>query len=511
MSTRFHLWLNAFTCEICWRMLFCCVLWPAAGHLLHSPVSLLWLVPVAALLALWEFSSLLQVFAWGVGPLRAVRQGLRTMGSLFAQGSWKCLICLLSLLPLLFAGTLPVMNLGMQSMVTGQALRGLTALSLLYLLTAVILAWPGLTFLPGALQYWKTGERRGTGKLNPLAAFVLALVLALFQAAGAFGLKTATDLLYTSSWLPRSLDWLTVPVLQVLIGSLPPLAATGMLCAGTLGLAHSIRKSHSSVFLAALTSVLVCLCVVWPAVSLADHRAQVHPVTVAHRGYARDATENTVESFQAAVQAGARVAELDVYQSRDGQLYVSHDQNLVRVTGTSLDVEQASAGEISRLKTDKGQRIPTLQEVLDYAKESGLHLVIEIKSTSRAEETAAKAAREIRETGISSQCAIAGFRHSVLAAARQVDPSLSTVLLLSFAISDVTSLADVDIYSVQADAITPEMIRQVHQAGKRIYAWTVNDRHRMDVLLAMGVDGITTDDAPASVAAIAAYEKRMQA
>lgn len=62
----------------------------------------------------------------------------------------------------------------------------------------------------------------------------------------------------------------------------------------------------------------------------------MHPVTVAHRGYARDATENTVESFQAAVQAGARVAELDVYQSRDGQLYVSHDQNLVRVTGTSL-------------------------------------------------------------------------------------------------------------------------------------------------------------------------------
>jgi len=53
------------------------------------------------------------------------------------------------------------------------------------------------------------------------------------------------------------------------------------------------------------------------------------------------------------------------------------------------------------------------------------------------------------------------------------------------------------------------MIAQVHQAGKRIYAWTVNDPRQMEVLLAMGVDGLTTDDTPAAVQAIADYEERV--
>ncbi|WP_304890303.1 glycerophosphodiester phosphodiesterase, partial [Faecalibaculum rodentium] len=272
---------------------------------------------------------------------------------------------------------------------------------------------------------------------------------------------------------------------------------------------RTVQRSPAAAVLGVAVSIVICLSVAWPDRPLMDRDAGIKPVVVAHRGYAHGVTENTLESFRAAREAGAGVAELDVYQSADGSLYVSHDQSLERVTGTALDLEQALAQEIKALRTKDGQAVPALKDVLTYAKESDLHLVIEIKSTSRAVDTARKTAELIREMGMGEQCSIAGFRHSVLAAAREVDPSMGTELLLNFAISDVTSLADVDIYSVQAGAITPEMIAQVHQAGKRIYAWTVNDPRQMEVLLAMGVDGLTTDDTPAAVQAIADYEERV--
>lgn len=510
MSSRFRIWLSAFTYELGWRMLSCFVLWPAVRAALHLAWSTPLMILAVTWLALWEFAGLFLIFARGLAPHCALYRGLQTAISLLKPKSLKYLGFLILLLPLLFAGTLPLLGQGIQSAFMGNAGRGLAALTLLYMLVAMLLAWPGLTFIPSVARFLKTGKIPDTSRqINPLAAFVIAFLLAAAQMAAGLLLRVGTESLYTAPASVTSLNWLLLPVLQILVTALPLTLCIGLLTSGTVGLSDRTQPTRSAAILAAGTSVILCISLAWPSRSLSDLDAGVKPVVVAHRGYAHGVTENTLESFRQASQAGARVAELDVYQNPEGELFVSHDQNLERVTGTNLDIEQASSEEIRSLKTRDGLAIPTLKQVLEYAKESGLHLVIEIKSTSKAVDTARKAAREIRDMGMGSQCAIAGFRHSVLAAARQVDPSISTELLLNFAISDVTSLEDVDIYSVQADAITPEMISQVHGRGKRIYAWTVNSPHQMDVLLGMGVDGLTTDDTPAAVQAIAEYEKRI--
>lgn len=510
MSSRFSLWLHAYTYELGWRALSCLVFWPLARRMIHQLPGMLFVALAAVFLGLWELTGLFTLFAKGYSPLQSLIRGLKVCGTLMKPRSWKWPGAAILLMPLLFAGTIPLLGQGLQSALLGNGTRGMGALVLLYLLVSVLLAWPALISLPGLAAFLEKGcPDPGRRHLNPLAAFVIALVLAVLETAVALLVRTGCEILYTAPPAVTAVNWLLLPAWQISSMALPVLLGSGMLAAGTLGLSRTVQRSPAAAVLGVAVSIVICLSVAWPDRPLMDRDAGIKPVVVAHRGYAHGVTENTLESFRAAHEAGAGVAELDVYQSADGSLYVSHDQSLERVTGTALDLEQALAQEIKALRTKDGQAVPALKDVLTYAKESDLHLVIEIKSTSRAVDTARKTAELIREIGMGEQCSIAGFRHSVLAAAREVDPSMGTELLLNFAISDVTSLADVDIYSVQAGAITPEMIAQVHQAGKRIYAWTVNDPRQMEVLLAMGVDGLTTDDTPAAVQAIADYEERV--
>ncbi len=547
---------------------------PLARRMIHQLPGMLFVALAAVFLGLWELTGLFTLFAKGYSPLQSLIRVLKVCGTLMDPRSWKWPGAAMLLMPLLFAGTIPLLGQGLQSALLGNGNRGIGALVLLYLLVSVVLlAWPALVALPGLAAFLEKGRPDpGRRHLNPLAAFVIALVLAVLETAVALLVRTGCEILYTAPPAVTAVNWLLLPAWQISSMALPVLLGSGMLAAGTLGLSRTlgsgmlaagtlglsrtVQRSPAAAVLGVAVSIVICLSVAWPDRPLMDRDAGIKPVVVAHRGYAHGVTENTLESFRAAHEAGAGVAELDVYQSADGGLYVSHDQSLERVTGTPLDLEQASAQEIKALRTKDGQAVPALKDVLTYAKESDLHLVIEIKSTSRAVDTARKTAELIRETGMGEQCSIAGFRHSVLAAAREVDPSMGTELLLNFAISDVTSLADVDIYSVQAGAITgfrhsvlaaarevdpsmgtelllnfaisdvtsladvdiysvqagaitSEMIAQVHQAGKRIYAWTVNDPRQMEVLLAMGVDGLTTDDTPAAVQAIADYEERV--
>ena len=305
------------------------------------------------------------------------------------------------LMPLLFAGTIPLLGQGLQSALLGNGTRGIGALVLLYLLVSVLLAWPALVALPGLAAFLEKGcPDPGRRHLNPLAAFVIALVLAVLETAVALLVRTGCEILYTAPPAVTAVNWLLLPAWQISSMALPVLLGSGMLAAGTLGLSRTVQRSPAAAVLGVAVSIVICLSVAWPDRPLMDRDAGIKPVVVAHRGYAHGVTENTLESFRAAREAGAGVAELDVYQSADGSLYVSHDQSLERVTGTALDLEQALAQEIKALRTKDGQAVPALKDVLTYAKESDLHLVIEIKSTSRAVDTARKTAELIREIGM---------------------------------------------------------------------------------------------------------------
>lgn len=507
MRIRLHILFSALTYELCWRVLLNYGFWPLVSRFSGQPWLLILLAAVGILLALWEFCGLFAIFSRGLSPWQGLTTGVGRLLTCFHPANAGGLFRILLLLPVMVLGTLPILEQGIRSAILVSPLRGLAALALLLLLVCVLLAWPGLYQAPSLADWlqkggsWKEALTRRR-PLNPLAAFIIALLFALIQVGCCALIWAVSAHLYTNTTLSSTLVWFLLPVTRLLVCALPLTITTGVFAWGTLGTPKKISRSHPERFLALVCAGILCLCFSFPADGPADLQAAVKPVAVAHRGYADHVTENTIESFEKARQAGGQIVELDVYQNPEGILYISHDQNLNRVTGTSLDLETASSREIETLKTRDGQKIPTLEDTLAYAKDTGMDLMIEVKSTSKALDTAKKAAKMVREAGLGSQCFIAGFRHSTLEAVREVDPEIRTVMLLDFSLSDIELLEGVDIYSVEAGSITPDMIRQAHAAGKRIYAWTVNSRSQMDALLGMGVDGIVTDNIPEALKAL---------
>jgi glycerophosphoryl diester phosphodiesterase len=113
----------------------------------------------------------------------------------------------------------------------------------------------------------------------------------------------------------------------------------------------------------------------WP-LSLAD----VQPLAIAHRGASAHAPENSLSAFRVAADLSSELWELDVHLSSDGVCVVSHDDDLMRMTGQHVHIAQATWSEISKLKMPEEERIPRLEEVIALAKQTGCGLYIELKA-----------------------------------------------------------------------------------------------------------------------------------
>ncbi len=99
---------------------------------------------------------------------------------------------------------------------------------------------------------------------------------------------------------------------------------------------------------------------------------------VGHRGAAGYEPENTLLSFQKAIEIGVDWIELDVHRSSDGHLMVIHDDTVDRTTRGHGKVSEMTLAELKKLDAGKGQKIPTLQEAIDFMK-GKVRVIIEIK------------------------------------------------------------------------------------------------------------------------------------
>lgn len=118
----------------------------------------------------------------------------------------------------------------------------------------------------------------------------------------------------------------------------------------------------------------------------------------AHRGlHDHHLPENSLAAFRRAVECGFG-AELDVHLMQDGQLAVIHDSSLLRTAGADVYIEDLTAEELNHYPLEGTQeRIPLLQDVLPLFAESGLPLIIELKSArGNSEQLAAAVSRLLK-------------------------------------------------------------------------------------------------------------------
>jgi len=226
------------------------------------------------------------------------------------------------------------------------------------------------------------------------------------------------------------------------------------------------------------------------------------PWVIAHRGASAVAPENTMSAFRRAVEMGAECIETDLHLSRDGRLVIHHDTTLNRTTSGDGLVKNYTFKELRELdagtwfsKDFAGERLPTIEELLDYAGQADLSLFLEIKGGAGygVERAVISALRGRKE---SKAAVVLCFDASVLDRIHQLDRLLMTGLLFETGGEDMVREA-VRVGARQigprGDCVTPELIADAHRRGLKMITWTINEAAQMRALAAIGVDGIITN------------------
>lgn len=221
----------------------------------------------------------------------------------------------------------------------------------------------------------------------------------------------------------------------------------------------------------------------------------------AHRGASKLYPENTMSAFRGAKELGADWIELDVQQTKDCQIVVSHDTNLKRVTDVNKNIIDLNYDEICKLDAGsffsdefKGEKIPLLEDVLKFAKENKIRLNIELKPIGKEIDFEKQVIELIKKYNFENMCVITSQTYSVLENTKKIDSNIKTVYVMSIAIGNITDLEYADAFSVEASNVTDSLVSQVHNEGKELLVWTVNTEESINEMINMNVDNIITDN-----------------
>ncbi|HDI31391.1 MAG TPA: glycerophosphodiester phosphodiesterase, partial [Thermofilum sp.] len=88
-------------------------------------------------------------------------------------------------------------------------------------------------------------------------------------------------------------------------------------------------------------------------------------IVIGHRGMRFVEPENTLRAIERALRCGVDAVEVDVRMTKDGRLVLMHDETVDRTTDGEGRVRDLTFNEIRRLDAGKGERVPTLEEVLE--------------------------------------------------------------------------------------------------------------------------------------------------
>lgn len=221
---------------------------------------------------------------------------------------------------------------------------------------------------------------------------------------------------------------------------------------------------------------------------------------MAHRGASTETPENTMAAFQKAIDDMADYIELDVQLTSDGEVIVMHDSNAYRTTGVDENIVNMTYKEVRRLDAGswysdeyKGEKVPGLREVLELA-QGKIKLNIELKPADNGEELARKTVALIEKYNMENDCVITSFSSLALSAAKSCDENIRVGYILSAAYGDYYDMKNIDFFSVNAAFLSKRTIDAIHNSGKQVYAWTVNNKDSIKNLTNKGVDGVITDN-----------------
>jgi glycerophosphoryl diester phosphodiesterase len=254
------------------------------------------------------------------------------------------------------------------------------------------------------------------------------------------------------------------------------------------------------------------------------------PRYVAHRGGAAQWPENSLTAFRNAIALGAKILELDVHRTADGEVAVIHDPTLDRTSDGQGPIARCTVDDLRRARlrgrdgAPTGDCVPTLADVLALAAPAGVGVLVEIKTPGRAARyerrgdrvTAVPGARyqglerAVLETlakfGMAERAFVMAFNPAVLAEIRALAPAQPTALLVERRDVEESGAQPVEAVGWAQEArarflglhytlCDAALVQAARAAGISVGVFTVNDEDAMRRLAGYGVDVIISDRA----------------
>ncbi len=221
------------------------------------------------------------------------------------------------------------------------------------------------------------------------------------------------------------------------------------------------------------------------------------PLVIAHRGASGYRPENTLSAYALAIDQRADMIEIDLHLTRDGEIVISHDEQLDGLGGAG-EVADATLADLRALDAGDGERVPTLDEVLDaFGERIPFNLEFKRGAKGAYPGLEARTLETVTRRGLLERTLFSSFDDSLLARLRALAPASRIAFL--FSPRDAARPFE-RARALGAEAINPwyglvqrELVEAAHAEGLAVYPYTVDDSGDMRRLLDLGVDGLFTN------------------
>ena len=217
---------------------------------------------------------------------------------------------------------------------------------------------------------------------------------------------------------------------------------------------------------------------------------------IGHRGAKGYEPENTLISFQKALDMQVDGIELDVHLSADGEVIVIHDETINRTTNGNGLINTLSSRELKQFRINEHHEIPLLSEVFDLV-DKNCFINIELKSYETADKVVELIEKYVSEKDWSySHFLVSSFDWNALQQVRflndeiQIGVLTETDLDLALAFAKFIQAKSIHPYF---HMLTEENVSRIPSKGLQVFAWTVNEREDIEKIINCKVNGIITD------------------
>jgi glycerophosphoryl diester phosphodiesterase len=217
---------------------------------------------------------------------------------------------------------------------------------------------------------------------------------------------------------------------------------------------------------------------------------------IGHRGAKGYEPENTLVSFQKAIDLGVDGIELDVHISNDGEIMVIHDEKINRTTDGEGFVTDFSLNELKSFRINETHTIPTLKEVLDLVNQK-CFVNVELKGNGTAKPIVAVLEEYVLEKNWEySHFIVSSFDWNALKEVRSLNSKIPIGILTHTDLNLAMAFAKF----IKAEAIHPhfhlltkENTKQIQENGQLVFPWTVNEIEDIQKMKSFNVNGIISD------------------